>query len=72
MMREIVKHSDGFCLHLAGGIANFSELPVGYLLAEGAGGVRWVVSGAGARIVFPDPGVPNGQQAGILVVPTAL
>lgn len=70
--QEIVKRSEGFRLNLARDILNFSELPVGYLLAEDAGGARWVVRERGTRIVFPDPGVPVGQRAGILVVPTRL
>ncbi|MDA8484929.1 succinylglutamate desuccinylase [Pseudomonas resinovorans] len=67
--REIIKHSEAFQLHLAPDIENFSELPVGYLLAEDIAGTRWVVEEQGARIIFPNPRVKNGLRAGILIVP---
>ncbi|AYF87887.1 succinylglutamate desuccinylase [Pseudomonas sp. JS3066] len=67
--REIIKHSESFRLHLAPDIENFSELPVGYLLAEDIAGTRWVVEEQGARIIFPNPKVKNGLRAGILIVP---
>ncbi|MDH4612710.1 succinylglutamate desuccinylase [Pseudomonas sp. BN102] len=67
--REIIKHSESFLLHLAPDIENFSELPVGYLLAEDIAGTRWVVEEQGARIIFPNPRVKSGLRAGILVVP---
>ncbi|BAU73068.1 succinylglutamate desuccinylase [Metapseudomonas furukawaii] len=67
--REIIKHSESFQLHLAADVENFSELPVGYLLAEDIAGTRWVVEEQGARIIFPNPKVRNGLRAGILIVP---
>jgi succinylglutamate desuccinylase len=67
--REVIKHSDGFRLHLPDDIENFSELPIGYLLAEDLTNTRWVVDEPGARIIFPNPKVKNGLRAGILVVP---
>lgn len=70
--REVIKHSDAFRLHLPADIENFSELPVGYLLAEDIAGTRWVVEEQGARIIFPNPKVKNGLRAGILIVPTQL
>jgi succinylglutamate desuccinylase len=70
--REIIKHSETFCLHLPADVENFSELPVGYLLAEDIANTRWVVEEQGARIIFPNPRVKNGLRAGILVVPTEL
>ncbi|PTQ70001.1 succinylglutamate desuccinylase [Pseudomonas sp. GV071] len=69
--REIIKHSDSFHLNLPADIENFSELPVGYVLAEDIAGMRWVVEEQGARIIFPNPKVKNGLRAGILVVPTS-
>lgn len=68
--REIIKHSDAFQLHLPADIENFSELPVGYLLAEDVAGTRWIVEEEGARIIFPNPKVKNGLRAGILIVPS--
>jgi succinylglutamate desuccinylase len=67
--REIIKHSDGFRLHLPDDIENFAELAQGYLLAEDLADMRWVVEEAGARIIFPNPGVKNGLRAGLLIVP---
>jgi len=69
--REIIKHSDGFLMHLPADIENFSELPRGYLLAEDLANSRWVVEEQGARIIFPNPKVKNGLRAGILVVPSS-
>ena len=68
--REIIKHSDTFQLHLPADVENFSELEVGYLLAEDIAQTRWVVEEPGARIIFPNPKVKNGLRAGILIVPT--
>ncbi|WP_437881350.1 succinylglutamate desuccinylase [Pseudomonas sp. LRF_L74] len=70
--REVIKHSDEFRLHLPADVQNFSELSVGYLLAEDIAGTRWVVEEEGARIIFPNPRVRNGLRAGILIVPAAL
>lgn len=67
--REIIKHSDGFHLHLPADIENFSELSKGYLLAEDLAEMRWIVEEEGARIIFPNPKVKNGLRAGILIVP---
>lgn len=70
--REVIKHSDAFRLHLPADVENFSELPVGYLLAEDIAGTRWLVEEPGARIIFPNPKVKNGLRAGILIVPAAI
>ena len=68
--REIIKHSDSFRLNLPADIENFSELEVGYLLAEDIANTRWIIEEEGARIIFPNPKVKNGLRAGILIVPT--
>ncbi len=68
--REVIKHSDAFVLHLPADVENFSELPLGYLLAEDIAETRWVIDEPGARIIFPNPKVKNGLRAAILVVPT--
>lgn len=67
--QEVIKHSDAFQLHLPADIENFSELPVGYLLAEDLSDTRWVIDKPGTRIIFPNPKVKNGLRAGILIVP---
>lgn len=68
--REIIKHSDSFHLHLPADVENFSELEMGYLLAEDIAQTRWIVEEEGARIIFPNPKVKNGLRAGILIVPS--
>src|SRR5471032_783778 len=68
--REIIKHSDSFRLNLPADIENFSELEVGYVLAEDIAQTRWIIEEKGARIIFPNPKVKNGLRAGILIVPT--
>lgn len=70
--REIIKHSDAFRLHLPEDVENFTELAQGLLLAEDIAGTRWLVEEQGARIIFPNPRVGNGQRAGILIVPVTL
>lgn len=67
--REVIKHSDGFQLHLAPDVENFTALPKGFLLAEDIAGSRWLIEEEGARIIFPNPKVKNGLRAGIIVVP---
>jgi succinylglutamate desuccinylase len=67
--REVIKQSDLFRLHLDGDVENFTELEQGFLLAEDADGVSWVVEEQAARIVFPNPHVKVGLRAGLLVIP---
>ena len=69
--REVIKHSDAFRLYLPADVENFSELPLGYLLAEDIAGTRWVIDEPGARIIFPNPKVKNGLRAGLLVIPVS-
>jgi succinylglutamate desuccinylase len=69
--REVIKHSDEFRLYLPADVENFSELPLGYLLAEDIAGTRWIIDEPGARIIFPNPKVKNGLRAGLLVVPVS-
>ncbi|RRV07501.1 succinylglutamate desuccinylase [Pseudomonas sp. v388] len=68
--REIIKRSEAFTFNLADNVENFSPLAQGYVLAEDAGGERWVVEEENARIIFPNPKVAVGLRAGILIVPT--
>lgn len=68
--REIIKRSEAFTFNLADNVENFSPLAQGYVLAEDAGGERWVVEEEDARIIFPNPKVAVGLRAGILIVPT--
>lgn len=68
--REVIKRTDGFRFRLADDVENFSPLEQGFVLAEDADDIRWVVEEEGARIIFPNPRVKNGLRAGILIVPT--
>ncbi|TYP65475.1 succinylglutamate desuccinylase [Stutzerimonas stutzeri] len=69
LAREVIKHSEKFVLRLPADIENFTELPLGTLLAEDEGGVRWVVEERDARILFPLADVAIGERAGLIVVP---
>jgi len=69
LAREIVKRSEKFVLQLPADIENFTPLPLGTLLAEDDGGVRWVVEEQGARILFPLADIATGERAGLIVVP---
>ncbi|AHL76109.1 succinylglutamate desuccinylase [Stutzerimonas stutzeri] len=69
LVREIIKRSEQFVLRLPTDIENFTALPLGTLLAEDEGGVRWVVEEAGAHILFPLADVSIGERAGLIVVP---
>ena len=69
LAREIIKRSERFKLRLPSDIDNFTELPLGTLLAEDMGGVRWLVEEPGAHILFPLADVAIGERAGLIVVP---
>ena len=66
---EVLKLSDEFVLNLPDNVENFSELPVGYLLARDVGDKHEVINQPGARVIFPNPRVARGQRAAIVVVP---
>jgi succinylglutamate desuccinylase len=67
VMGDVIKHSDAFKLHLERDTENFTALPQGSLLAED-GDRHWYVEQPSACILFPNPGVANGQRAGLIVV----
>jgi len=69
LAREVIKRSNAFVLRLPADIENFTALPLGSLLAEDEGGVRWVVEEADAHILFPLADVAIGERAGLIVVP---
>ncbi|GGJ85448.1 succinylglutamate desuccinylase [Pseudomonas matsuisoli] len=66
--RSIIRKSAAFRLSLASDAENFTELPVGYLVAED-GDTQWVVRTQGTHVLFPNPNVAIGLRAGLLVVP---
>jgi succinylglutamate desuccinylase len=66
--REIPKTSDDFEFAIDGKTDNFTPLPKGMTLAVDAG-VPFVITEDDARIIFPNPSVPPGQRAGLVIVP---
>ncbi len=66
--REILKTSHDFKFAIDGRTDNFTPLPVGMVLAVDQG-EEFVVTEANARIIFPNPDVPPGQRAGLIIVP---
>lgn len=64
---SLIKHSEGFRLHLDDTVENFTPLIHGATLAED-GERRWCVDRAESYIVFPNPRVAIGQRAGLIVV----
>ena len=71
VLRDLVKESDDFVLHIEDSVSNFTEFPVGTLLSTD-GDVQYHTTQQGESIVFPNANVANGQRAGLLVVPTQL
>ncbi len=66
---ELVKKSEQFQLHLDKSVANFTEYAKGERLTSDIDG-GYVTAEDGEAIVFPNPDVPIGQRAGLLVVKT--
>ncbi|WP_410498751.1 succinylglutamate desuccinylase [Chitinibacter sp. S2-10] len=66
--REIPKTSHDFKFAIDGKTDNFTPLAKGMTLAEDAG-VPFVITEDDARIIFPNPDVPPGQRAGLVIVP---
>lgn len=66
--REVMKQSDAFKFAIDGKTDNFTPLPLGMLLAEDQG-EQFVITEKNARIIFPNPDVPAGQRAGLIIVP---
>ena len=66
--RAINKTSEDFSLSFAANIENFTQLPVGSLLAID-GGTEYRVEEGGEAIIFPNANVALGQRAMLLVKP---
>ncbi|WP_348945347.1 succinylglutamate desuccinylase [Chitinibacter sp. FCG-7] len=66
--REIPKTSHDFKFAIDGKTDNFTPLPKGMLLAEDAG-LPFTIIEDDARIIFPNPDVPPGQRAGLVIIP---
>lgn len=68
---DLVKESDEFVLNIADDVSNFTDFPVGTLLATD-GRAQYYTTKVGESIVFPNANVANGQRAGLIVIPTKL
>lgn len=66
--REVMKNSNNFKFAIHGKTDNFTPLPVGMVLAVDQG-QEFVITEQDARIIFPNPDVPPGQRAGLIIVP---
>ncbi len=68
---DITKETDDFTLYVADDVSNFTDYPVGTLLAMDSGREYRTIE-QGESIVFPNANVSNGQRAALIVVPTTL
>lgn len=66
--RGIDKHSEDFKLNFDDDVANFTDFPVGYVLAE-EGDTSYPVEVEGEAVIFPNAGVAIGQRALMTVIP---
>ncbi|QZA82614.1 succinylglutamate desuccinylase [Deefgea piscis] len=66
--REVIKKTNDFKFAIDGKTDNFTPLAQGLVLAEDQG-EQFIVEEANARIIFPNPDVPPGLRAGLVIVP---
>ncbi|REL27301.1 succinylglutamate desuccinylase [Thalassotalea euphylliae] len=69
--QTINKYTEGFTLHFADDAENFTDFPVGYVLATD-GDVEHKVRTKGEAIIFPNANVALDQRALLTVKPTTL
>lgn len=69
--RSINKQSDAFELCFANSIENFTQLPLGTLLAK-EGDLEYKVEQPGEAIIFPNANVAVGQRAMLMVKPVSV
>lgn len=69
--RSINKQSEAFQLSFASDIENFTQFPVGHLLAVD-GATEYRVDEVGEAIIFPNANVAIGQRAMLLVKPVSI
>lgn len=69
--RAVNKHTEQFELCFARNIENFSQLPLGTVLARD-GAVEYRVDEPGEAIIFPNADVAIGQRAMLLVKPVSV
>ncbi len=63
---EIIRHSDEFKFYVADDVENFTQFPQGSLIAEDID-YNYRVAYQSEAVVFPNPGVPIGQRAAVMV-----
>jgi succinylglutamate desuccinylase len=68
---DITKETDDFILYVADNVLNFTDYPVGTLLAVDSGR-EYRTTKTGESIIFPNANVGHGQRAALMVVPTTL
>jgi len=68
---DITKETDDFSLYIANDARNFTDFPVGTLLAMDSG-KEYRTKEQGESIIFPNANVGNGQRAALMVIPTTL
>ena len=69
--QTINKYTEEFALNFADDVENFTDFPVGYVLATD-GEVEHKVRTEGEAIIFPNAGVALGQRALLTVKPTTI
>lgn len=69
--QTINRTKENFVLHFPDDAKNFTDYPVGYLLATD-GDIEYHVRTEGEAIIFPNANVALGQRALLTVKPTKL
>lgn len=69
--QTINKETDAFVLNFADEVENFTDFPIGYVLATD-GDIEHKVRTQGEAIIFPNANVAIGQRALLTVKPTAI
>ncbi|WP_333608740.1 succinylglutamate desuccinylase [Arsukibacterium sp.] len=69
--RSIIKQTQGFKLHFANDVENFTCYPVGTLLATDDD-MEYRVEREGEALIFPNANVAIGQRAMLMVVPKSV
>ncbi|NMP32685.1 succinylglutamate desuccinylase [Thalassotalea sp. M1531] len=69
--QTINKHTENFTLNFADDVENFTDYPIGYVLATD-GDIEHKVRTQGEAIIFPNANVALGQRALLTVKPTSI
>ena len=68
---DITKKTENFELYVADEVSNFTDFPIGTLLATDLG-LEYITKEEGESIIFPNANVGNDQRAALMVAPTKL